>query len=74
MFTFNDRQPNLCSKTRFEEHMKTTGFGITEVGMHLSSSFACNISFDDCKVLTFERNQCRKQLTESLYIQQYDDG
>ena len=61
-------------KTRFEEHMKTSGSGMTEVGKHLSSSPACKITFDDCRVLTYESNQYRRKLKESLFIQQFDDG
>ena len=61
-------------KTRFEEHMKTSGSGITEVGKHLSSSPTCKITFEDCRVLTYESNQYRRKLKESLFIQQYDDG
>ena len=61
-------------KTRFDEHMKTSGSGMTEVGKHLSSSPTCKISFEQCKVLTFESNMYRRKIKESLYIQQFDDG
>jgi hypothetical protein len=43
-------------KTRFDEHMKTSGSGITEVGKHLSSSPSFKITFEQCKVLTYESN------------------
>ena len=61
-------------KTRFDEHMKTSGSNMTEVGKHLSSSSSCKITFDDCKILTYESNQYRRKLKESLFIQQFDDG
>ena len=47
---------------------------MTEVGKHLHYSPSCKITFDDCKVLTYESNQYRRKLKESLYIQQFDDG
>ena len=61
-------------KTRFDEHMKTSGSGMTEVGKHLSSSPTCKITFEQCRVLTFESNMYRRKIKESLFIQQYDDG
>ena len=61
-------------KTRFDEHMKTEGTNMTEVGKHLHSSPSCKVTFDDCRVLTYESNQYRRKLKESLYIQQFDDG
>lgn len=61
-------------KTRFDEHMKTSGSGMTEVGKHLSSSPTCKITFEQCKVLTFESDMYRRKIKESLFIQQFDDG
>lgn len=61
-------------QTRFNEHTKTSGSNMTEVGKHLAASPECQITFDDCKILTFESNNYRRKLKESLYIQQYDDG
>ena len=61
-------------KTRFDEHSKTSGTGITEVGKHLGSSPGCKITFEECKILTFEDNMYRRKLKESLFIQQFDDG
>ena len=65
---------SMMMKTRFDEHMKTEGTNMTEVGKHLHSSPSCKVTFDDCKVLTYESNQYRRKLKESLYIQQFDDG
>ena len=61
-------------QTRFNEHTKTSGSNMTEVGKHLAASPECQITFDDCKILTFESNNYRRKLKESLYIQQFDDG
>lgn len=61
-------------KVRFDEHVKTSGTGLTEVGKHLLDSPTCKISFDDCKVLGYESYTYRRKLKESLFIQQLDDG
>ena len=61
-------------KVRFDEHMKTSGTGLTEVGKHLLNSPNCKITFDDCKVLGYESYNYRRKLKESLFIQQLDDG
>ncbi|KAL5253031.1 hypothetical protein ACHWQZ_G015704 [Mnemiopsis leidyi] len=61
-------------KTRFDEHMKTEGSNMTEVGKHLHNNPSCKVTFEDCRVLTYESNQYRRKLKESLYIQQFDDG
>ena len=61
-------------KTRFDEHMKTSGTGMTEVGKHLHSNPNCQITFDDCRILTYESSTYKRKIKESLYIQQYDDG
>ena len=62
-------------KVRFDEHMKTSGTGLTEVGKHLQSSPSCKINFEDsCKVLGHESYNYRRKLKESLFIQQLDDG
>ena len=60
--------------TRFDEHIKTDGSNVTEVGKHLDNSPGCKITFDDCKILTFESNLYRRKLKESLFIQDFDDG
>ena len=61
-------------KVRFDEHVKTSGTGLTEVGKHLLDSPSCKISFEDCKVLGYESYTYRRKLKESLFIQQLDDG
>ena len=61
-------------KIRFDEHIKTSGTNLTEVGKHLRDSPSCKISFDDCKVLGYESYTYRRKLKESLFIQQLDDG
>ncbi|KAL5265063.1 hypothetical protein ACHWQZ_G005969 [Mnemiopsis leidyi] len=60
-------------KTRFDEHMKTEGSNMTEVGKHLHTNPSCKVTFEDCRVLTYESNQYRRKLKESLHIQQFDD-
>ena len=54
--------------------MKTSGNGMTEVGKHLHSNPNCQITFDDCRILTYESSTYKRKIKESLYIQQYDDG
>ena len=61
-------------KTRFDEHCKTSGSGVTEVGKHISSNPGCEIKFEECEILTFESNMYRRKLKESLFIQQFDNG
>ena len=61
-------------KVRFDEHVKTSGTNLTEVGKHLLDSPSCKISFEDCKVLGYESYTYRRKLKESLFIQQLDDG
>ena len=61
-------------KIRFDEHLKTTGSIITEVGKHLACSPDCHITFDNCEVMTHEHNNFRRKLKESLFIQENDDG
>ena len=41
---------------------------------HLTSSPLCHITFDDCEVLTYENNDFRRKIKESLYIQENDHG
>ena len=60
--------------TRFREHMKTSGSGLTEVGKHLAASPGCSITFDDCNILGYSDIWFTRRIIESLYIQQYDDG
>ena len=45
-----------------------------DVGKHLHNSPSCKVTFDDCKVLTYESNQYRRKLKESLYMQQFVDA
>ena len=61
-------------KTRFDEHMKTSGSSVTEVGKHLAANPECRITFDECDILTYESKMYKRKLKESLFIQQYDDG
>ena len=61
-------------RTRFEEHMKTSGTGMTEVGKHLAANPSCQITFENCDILTFESKMFKRKIKESLYIQEYDDG
>ena len=65
---------NRNVKVRFDEHVKTSGTNLTEVGKHLLDSPSCKISFEDCKVLGYESYTYRRKLKESLFIQQLDDG
>ena len=63
-----------CIKTRFDEHIKTSGTNITEVGKHLACSPTCTISFEDVSILAYE-HRIRKRcilLLESLYIQDFN--
>ena len=61
-------------KIRFDEHVDTTRPSLGEVAKHLLESPGCNITFEDCTILTREDNMYLRKLKESLYIQQYDDG
>ena len=62
-------------KIRFDEHMRTSGTGLTEVGKHLLNSPNCKITLEDsCKVLGNENFTYRRKLKESLFIHQLDDG
>ena len=40
----------------------------------LSGDCTCKITFEQCKVLTFESDMYRRKIKESLFIQQFDDG
>ena len=63
-------------RVRFDEHMKYSGSGLTEVGKHLVNSASCRVDFDsdNVKVLCYESNKYRRKVKESIFIQQLDDG
>ena len=60
--------------TRFREHMKSSGTGLTEVGQHLRDNPECEITFDYCSILGYESNTYRRKIKESLFIQQFSNG
>ena len=37
-------------------------------------STECHITFDDCEILTYESNTCKRKLKESLCIAENNDG
>ena len=61
-----------CIKTRFDEHIKTSGTNITEVGKHLACSPNCTISFEDVSILAYEHRMGKRRILESLYIQDFN--
>ena len=61
-----------CIKTRFNEHIKTSGTNITEVGKHLACSPTCTISFEDVSILAYEHRMRKGRILESLYIQDFN--
>ena len=61
-----------CIKTRFDEHIKTSGTNITEVGKHLTCSPTCTISFEDVSILAYEHRMRKRRILESLYIQDFN--
>ena len=46
-------KPNNALKVRFDEHCKTEGANMTEVGKHLAESPGHTVSFEDVKILSF---------------------
>ena len=62
-----------CALTRFSEHAKRTGKGLTEVGQHLKDHPSHNIVFDDdFQVLKYGLSHWRKRkLVETLFLQQH---
>ena len=61
-------------KIRFDEHMITSGPISSEIGKHLAEHPECQITFDDCEILTYESKLFKRKIIESLFIQEADDG
>ena len=59
-----------CLKVRFEEHCKTKGTNMTEVGKHLAESPGHTVSFEDVKILSFESHTTKRGILESIFIQE----
>ena len=59
-----------CLKVRFEEHCKTKGSNMTEIGKHLAESPGHTVSFDDVQILSFEQHFRKRRILESIIIQQ----
>ena len=59
-----------CLKVRFDEHCKTEGANMTEIGKHLAESPGHTISFDDVQILSFEQHTRKRRILESIFIQQ----
>ena len=59
-----------CLKVRFEEHCKTEGSNMTEIGKHLAESPGHTVSFDDVQILSFEQHFRKRRILESTFIQQ----
>ena len=59
-----------CLKVRFEEHCKTEGTYMTEVGKHLAESPGDTVSFEDVKILSFESHTRKRRILESIFIQE----
>ena len=59
-----------CLKVRFEEHCKTEGPNMTEIGKHLAESPGHTVSFDDVQILSFEQHFRKRRILESIFIQQ----
>ena len=62
-----------CALTRFSEHAKKTGKGLTEVGQHLKDNPTHSITFeDDLEVLKYGLSHWRKRkFVETLFLQQH---
>ena len=61
-----------CIKARFDEHIKTSGTNITEVGKHLACSPTCTISFENVSILVHEHRMRKRRILESLYISDFN--
>ena len=59
-----------CLKVRFEEHCKTEGSNMAEIGKHLVESPGHTVSFDDVQILSFEQHFRKRRKLESIFIQQ----
>ena len=57
-----------CLKVRFEEHCKTEGSNMTEIGKHLAESPGHTVSFDDVQILSFEQHFRKRRILESIFI------
>ena len=59
-----------CLKVRFEEHCKTEGTNMTEVGKRLAESPGHTVLFEDVKILSFESHTRKRRILESIFIQE----
>ena len=61
-----------CLKTRFEEHSKTSGSGLTEVGKHLKQNPGHTLDFD-FRVSVLGRCQAfyKRKILEALHLQEH---
>ena len=57
----------FCSSN---EHCKTEGSNMTEIGKHLAESPGHTVSFDDVQILSFEQHFRKRRILESFFIQQ----
>ena len=56
-----------CLKVHSEEHCKTEGSNMTEIGNYLAESPGHTVSFDDLQILSFEQH-FRKRSIISQYF------
>ena len=62
-------ETSRCLKIRYEEHCRTSGTGITEVGKHLIDNPTHTLEFSNVKILGFESNMRKRRVLESIFIQ-----
>ena len=62
-------ETSRCLQIRYDEHCKTSGNNITEVGKHLADNPSHTNEFSNVRVLGFERNTRKQRVLESLFIQ-----
>ena len=59
-----------CLNVGFEEHCKTKGTNMTEVGKHLAESPGHTVSFEDVKILSFESYTRKRRILKTIFIQE----
>ena len=58
-----------CALTRFNEHSKSTGSGLTEVGKHLKNNPGHTVSFDSLEILKYGLNSTKsRKVVEALFL------
>ena len=61
-----------CLKTRFDDHCRTSGSNLTEVGKHLRDNPSCSLDFESqVRVIGRCNFSSRRKLLETLHLQEH---